>query len=272
MPSPDSELAFSDVLPIARPRPKPRDVGLTEVRTPAHGLNYIRDYVEMLGDHLDSVKWTVGTQRLVSREKVRAVNSYLAGHGIGVSSGGLLESVLPHGEKAVRAFLDESRELGFTIIEISTGNIVLSLEDKCALVKATREAGLLPKPEIFGASPLPGGYQPGSYVSATKIIIECEALLEAGAWKLMIEEDGLFDGGNPEKWHRDLAWSIAARIPQRHLYWEASSLALAGWLLAQFGPDVNIFTGPEWLGYLAAGRVGAFGTAGRIARFPAVGA
>jgi phosphosulfolactate synthase (CoM biosynthesis protein A) len=269
---PDSELAFSEVLPIAQPRSKPRDVGLTEVRTPAHGMNYIRDYVEMLGDHLDSVKWTVGTQRLVTREKVRAVNTYLADHHIGVSSGGLLESVLPHGEKAVRAFLDESLELGFTIIEISTGNIVLPLEDKCALVKAVREAGLLPKPEIFGASPIPGGYQPGSYVSATKIIIECEALLEAGAWKLMIEEDGLFDGKDPEKWHRDLAWSIAGRIPQRHLYWEASSLPPAGWLLAQFGQDVNIFTGPEWLGYLAAGRVGAFGTAGRIARFPAVDA
>src|ERR1700694_2203348 len=105
----NSELAFSDVLPIAEPRPKPREVGLTGVRTPAQGLDYISDYVEMLGDYLDSVKWTVGTQRLVTREKVRAVNPLLAEHNIGVSSGGLLESVLPHGEKAVRAFLT-SRE------------------------------------------------------------------------------------------------------------------------------------------------------------------
>jgi phosphosulfolactate synthase (CoM biosynthesis protein A) len=76
----DSELAFSDVLPIAEQRPKPREVGLTEVRTPAHGLNYISDYAEMLGDYLDSVKWAVGTQRLVTREKVRAVNTLLAEH------------------------------------------------------------------------------------------------------------------------------------------------------------------------------------------------
>ena len=141
------------------------------------------------------------------------------------------------------------------------------MQDKCAIVKATLEAGLLPKPEVFGASPLLGGYVPGSYVSVGKIIGECEALIEAGAWKLMIEEAGLFDGNDPEKWRRDMAWSIATRIPQRYLYWEASSPTLAGWLLGQFGPDTNVFTGPEWLGYVAPGRVGAFGTAGRIARF-----
>jgi phosphosulfolactate synthase (CoM biosynthesis protein A) len=63
--------AFSDVLPLIEPRPKPRDVGLTEVRTPAHGLHYVSDYVEMLGDYLDSVKWNVGSQRLVTRELSR---------------------------------------------------------------------------------------------------------------------------------------------------------------------------------------------------------
>jgi phosphosulfolactate synthase (CoM biosynthesis protein A) len=262
-----AELAFSSVLPIIEPRPKPREVGLTEVRTPAHGLNYIRDYVEMLGAYLDSVKWAVGTQRLVTRANVLAVNTLLAEHQIAVSTGGLLESVLPHGERAVHAFLDEAAELGFTIVEISTGNVVLPVEDKCSIVRATLDAGLLPKPEVFGASPFPGGYAPGSYISSAKILHECEALIEAGAWKVMIEETGIFDGRNPDNWRRDLAWSIATRIPQPYLYWEASSIELAGWLLTQFGPDVNIFTGPEWLGYIASGRVGAFGTAGRIARF-----
>jgi phosphosulfolactate synthase (CoM biosynthesis protein A) len=167
----------------------------------------------------------------------------------------------------VRAFLDEARELGFTIIEVSSGNIVISLEDKCAIVKATLEAGLKPKPEVFGASPIPGGYGPSTYVSLDKIIRECEALIEAGAWKIMIEENGIFDGNDPSGWNRDLAWRLATRIPSRYLYWEASSLRLAGWLIAQFGPDVNLFTGPEWLGYVSSARLGAFGTAGRIGSF-----
>jgi phosphosulfolactate synthase (CoM biosynthesis protein A) len=261
--------AFSDILPIVEPRPKPRNVGLTEVRTPAMGVGYHASYAETVGDYLDSVKWTVGTQRLVTREKVLEINTYLHEHQIEVSSGGLLESVIPHGEKAVRAFIEESAELGFDIIEVSSGALVISLDEKCQIVKAVADTGLKPKPEVFGASPIPGGYGLGnSYVSAAKIIRECEAVLEAGAWKIMIEEDGVFDGGNPDKWNRDLAWALATKIPQEYLFWEASSMALAVWLIAQFGPDVNLFTGPEWLGYLASFRAGVFGpTAGRIGGF-----
>jgi len=262
-----TDLAFSDILPIVEPRPKPRDTGLTEVRSPADGMSNIRGYVETLGPYLDSVKWTVGTQRLVTRQHVKEINGYLADNAIDVSSGGLLESVIPHGERAVRSFLDESRELGFTIIEISSGALVISLEEKCEIIRATIDAGLKPKPEVFGASPLPGGYGPGGYISADKIFRECETVLEAGAWKIMIEEDGLFDGLNPEKWNRDLAWRLASRIPQRYLYWEASSIALSAWLIVQFGPDVNLFGGPENLGYVASFRTGAFGTNGRIGGF-----
>ena len=261
--------AFSDVLPMVEPRPKPRNTGLIEVRTPANGISYHAGYVDTLGEYLDSVKWTVGSQRLVRRETVLEINTYLHEHQIEVSSGGLLESVIPQGEKAVRAFLEEAKELGFDIIEVSSGAVVISLEEKCQIVKAVAEAGLKPKPEVFGASPVPGGYGPSNdYISGVKIIRECEAVIEAGAWKIMIEEDGVFDGGNPDKWNRDLAWALATKIPQEYLFWEASSMALAVWLIAQFGPDVNLFTGPEWLGYLASFRAGVFGpTAGRIGGF-----
>jgi phosphosulfolactate synthase (CoM biosynthesis protein A) len=116
----DTTLAFSEIIPLAEPRPKPRDVGLTEVRTPAHSLTRIQGYVEPLGPYLDSVKWTVGTQRLLSRRMVAEINQYLHSQAIEVSSGGLLETVLPLGAKAVPRYLDESKELGFDIIEISS--------------------------------------------------------------------------------------------------------------------------------------------------------
>jgi len=261
------DLAFATVLPIVEPRPKPRDIGLTEVRSAAYGLGQLRDTVQMLGTYLDSMKWTVGTQRLVRRGQVSEINRFLADHQIEVSSGGLLESVIPHGSRAIQAFLEESRELGFTIIEISTGTVALSLAEKCAIVAATLDLGLKPKPEVFGASPIPGGYGPGTYVNANKIVHECLTVLDAGAWKVMIEEDGIFDGPSPEKWNRDLAWTIASRVPQEKLYWEASTPIQALWLIAQFGPDVNLFGDPSWLGYTAALRSGTFFTAGRVGGF-----
>jgi phosphosulfolactate synthase (CoM biosynthesis protein A) len=74
------------------------------------------------------VKWTVGIQRLIQRRKVHEINTCLAEDQIDVPSGGPLESIIPQGEKTVRGLLDESRELGFTIIEISPGALVISLD------------------------------------------------------------------------------------------------------------------------------------------------
>src|SRR3546814_992442 len=71
----------------------------------------------------------------------------------------------------------------------------------------------------------------------------------AGAWKIMIEEDGLFSSGNTANderdWNRDAVWRIASRIPEEMLYWEASSVTIIRWLLSSFGSDVNIFAGAE---------------------------
>ncbi|MGW5147491.1 phosphosulfolactate synthase [Rhodococcus koreensis] len=259
-----SEIAFNSVYPIVEASPKPRSVGLTEVRTPAHSLARIRDYVDTLGPYLDSVKWTCGTQRLLTRSKVIEINSYLHSQDIEVSSGGILESVMPHGPKAVLQFLDESKELGFDIIEISSALVGISLADKCNIVKAVIDAGMKPKPEI-------NAYAPGDrgHVNADKVIREAEAVLEAGAWKVMIEEDGIFSvantGAESSKWNRDIVWRLASRISHEHLYWEASSVEICLWLLNSFGPDVNLFSGDEWLGYIAAFRSGAFVT--KVAKF-----
>src|SRR3546814_6776271 len=92
------ERAFSDIVPIVEPRPKPRNIGLTEIRSPAYSLHQLAGIVDGLGDFVDSVKWTCGTQRLVSRDRVREMNAYLHANRIEVSTGGLIGTVLPPGE------------------------------------------------------------------------------------------------------------------------------------------------------------------------------
>ncbi|SPM30625.1 phosphosulfolactate synthase [Mycobacterium terramassiliense] len=254
---PTSDLAFSDVLPIISLPPKPRDVALTEVRTAARSLIDIRGYTDTLSPYLDSVKWTVGTQRLLSRRQVSEINAHLHEHQIEVSSGGLIEAVMPLGAKAVHRYLEQSKELGFDIIEISSAMVAISIEDKCRIVTEVLAAGLKPKPEITAWTPGDRGT-----ISAEKALREAEAVLSAGAWKVMIEEDGIFstaNSGNPaDEWNRDVAWRLASRIPQEYLFWEASSLEIILWLINSFGPDVNLFGGDEHLGYIASFRAGAF--------------
>jgi phosphosulfolactate synthase (CoM biosynthesis protein A) len=260
------ELAFSKTIPIREPMPKPRKSGLTEVRSAASSLAAVSSYVDTLAPYLDSVKWTCGTQRLMPRETVKQINDYLHANQIEVSSGGLIETVMPLGEKAVRDYLEESKELGFDIIEISSAFIAIPLEEKCNIVRYVNELGLKAKPEVNAWSPMDRGH-----MSADKVVREAEAVIEAGAWKVMIEEDGIFSSGNqgndPKAWNRDMAWRIASRIPQDYLYWEASDVQIILWLINSFGPEVNIFSGDDSLAYIAAFRSGTFVT--RIGTFGA---
>ncbi|MEZ5707953.1 MAG: phosphosulfolactate synthase [Blastomonas sp.] len=249
--------AFSDIIPIIDPALKPRQTGLTEIRSPAYSLAQLGGIVDLLGDYIDSVKWTCGTQRLIPRDKVREINSYLHDNNIEVSTGGLIETVLPLGAAAVHRYLEQSRELGFDIVELSSALVSVSLQDKCNLVKAVNALGMKAKPEITAWTPGDRGK-----VSGDKMVREAEAMLEAGAWTIMVEEDGIFSSGNTgnsaSEWNRDVVWRLASRIPEERLYWEASSVAIIRWLLNSFGPDANIFSGADELGYIAAFRSGTF--------------
>src|SRR3546814_20112618 len=90
------------------------------------------------------------------------------------------------------------------------------------------------KPEITGWSPGDRGK-----VSPEKMIREAEAMVEAGAWKIMIEEDGLFSSGNTANderaRNRAAAWRSAPRIPAEMLVWRARSVVNNRWRLNSFG-------------------------------------
>src|SRR3546814_17350605 len=102
-----------------------------------------------------------------------------------VATGGLMEPVLPRGEGAGHRYLEQSKELGFDIGERSSALVSVSVEDKVNLVKAVNALEMKAKPEITGWSPGDRGK-----VSPEKMIREAEAMVAAGAWKIMVAEDG----------------------------------------------------------------------------------
>src|SRR5262249_55379012 len=107
----DPDKAFGAILPVPEPSGKPRQNRLAEVRNAALGMTALSDLVEMLGDHIDAMKWTAASARLIPRETVREQNQFLRDRAIEVSTGGMTENVLLQGETAVLKFLDEAREL-----------------------------------------------------------------------------------------------------------------------------------------------------------------
>lgn len=263
--------AFEQVFDLLPYPPKPRTTGVTEIRDRGLGMNAIEDLVSLMGEYIDVVKAANGSQRLFPREMVLKKNRYLRENQISVSTGGLLERVVLEGADAVYRFLEEAKALEYDVVEISAGLAVLSLADIQRLIGAVNEAGLKAKPEIG----LAYGIQHGDAVEVTvdRLIAACEACLEAGAWKLMIEEEGIFE--NVDTWQTDVIHKLVSRLPLEKLMFEASEVHVFNWLIREYGPDVNVFIDHSQVSQLACARTGVWGKKdiwGRVAVFrPAEG-
>jgi phosphosulfolactate synthase (CoM biosynthesis protein A) len=178
LPGTDREKAFGFLRIAPRP-PKPRETGVTEVRDRGMGIRSLQDLLEAAGEYIDILKFAGGVQRLQNRDFIRRKISLARENEIEVSTGGLLERVILQGQEAVYQFLEEARELGFSIVEVSSGLLILPLAHKQEIIKLVREYGLKPKPEVAMAY----GIMPGERVSvsADMLIKEIGACLEAGA-------------------------------------------------------------------------------------------
>lgn len=260
--------AFADILPIVEPRPKPRTVGLTELRERGTSMEITKGIVSTYGDYVDSFKWTMGSPRLVSAQFVKEKNKYLRDNGFHISTGGLLERFMLSSSRYVEEFLAECRELHFDIIEVSGGTTILGLQDRLDLIRRVNDAGFKVKPEVMMAYS-PSGPNPSlTKANADMIIYETEKCLEAGAWMVTIEEDGVFR--YVDEWAYDLVFKLVRTVGIERVVFEASDPQVFNWLVRTFGPDVSIFCDPADLMTLAGLRAGVWGrddTWGRISSY-----
>src|SRR3954462_4393608 len=149
MKSKQPERSFS-FLRINERKPKPRMRGLTEIRGPYYsvvGRRYLEDLFELVGDYVDSLKFAGGSFSLMPESAVRNIIELCHDHNVLVSTGGFLEHVLLQGSDAVRQYVNESKRLGFDMIEISAGFISISTDDWLRLIELGRKSGLKAKPE-----------------------------------------------------------------------------------------------------------------------------
>ena len=136
---------------------KPRSRGVTEIRgsyyTPM-GKRYLEDVLETMGTYIDVLKFAGGSFSLMPRKAVKELLDLCHRHDVLISTGGFIEHVLTLGPEAVDRYIQECKELGFDIIEISSGFITIPTDDWLRLVEKVQQAGLKAKPEVgiqFGA-------------------------------------------------------------------------------------------------------------------------
>ena len=188
------ERAFA-FLKVNQRQGKPRSRGITEIRGPYYtpmGKNYLQDVLETMGSYVDTLKFAGGSFTLMPRRAVRELIDLCYAHDVLVSTGGFLEFVLGQGSEAVHRYIGECKELGFDIIEVSSGFITLPPDDWFRLVEEVQKAGLKAKPEVgiqFGA----GGASAAAELEAEGTrdpgwaIAQARRFVEAGAYQIMIE-------------------------------------------------------------------------------------
>jgi phosphosulfolactate synthase (CoM biosynthesis protein A) len=263
--SESSERAFPFIRMNKR-QSKPRTIGLTEIRGPYYttmGKRYLEDILETMGDYVDILKFAAGSFTLMQRKILTEIVELAHRYNVMVSTGGFIEYVLTQGSDAVSKYIHECRNIGFDIVEVSSGFISIPTEDWVRLVKQVQAAGLKAKPEVgiqFGA----GGATTVAELEAEGtrdpewLIAQAKRFLEAGAYMIMIESEGITE--NVKVWRTDVTSKIVDALGLEKVMFEAADPEVFGWYVKNYGPEVNLFVDHSQIVHLEILRRGIWGT------------
>lgn len=261
----DKERAFS-FLKTNNRQSKPRSQGVTEIRGPYYtpmGKYYLSDVLETMGTYIDTLKFAGGSFSLMPRQVVKELIDLCHAHNVRVSTGGFIEYVLTQGSEAVHSYLRECKDLGFDIVEISSGFITVPTEDLLRLVEKVQNAGLSAKPEVgiqFGS----GGASAVEELEAEGTrdpewaIFQARQFLEAGAHMIMIESEGITE--NVKTWRTDVVARIINALGLEKVMFEAADPNVFSWYIKNYGPEVNLFVDHSQIIQLESLRSGIWGT------------
>ncbi|KAG8957403.1 hypothetical protein FRC03_010189, partial [Tulasnella sp. 419] len=206
----ESEL-FS-FLPTNKLPVKPRQTGRTEIRAAYYtplGPRYLSDIFETYGSYVDGIKFAGGSFTLQPTEALKKIINIAHDNGAYVSTGGYLEKILSSGngdKSLVERYLRACKDVGFDVLEISSGFLSIPEQDWKVLVDLVRQHGLKAKPEIgiqFGAGGDTSAEELESIGTrdAGWLIDRAKTFLDAGADTIMIESEGITE--NVKTWRTD---------------------------------------------------------------------
>jgi phosphosulfolactate synthase (CoM biosynthesis protein A) len=219
--------------------PKPRQKAVTEIRGPYYsvmGPRYLSDVLDTMGTHVDGLKFAGGSFSLFPPKPLRELIDLAHAHGVYVSTGGWMEHILSSSGAdtagAVDKYLAKCKDIGFDVIEISTGFLSLPGDDWLRVVDRVHAAGMKAKPELgiqFGAG---GDTTAGELANIgtsdpTKVINMAHRFVKAGVERMMIESEGITE--NVDSWRTDVIQKILNELPMEKVMFEAADPSVFNW-------------------------------------------
>src|SRR5438105_4160762 len=245
---------------------KPRTRGITEIRGPYYtpmGKRYLEDVLETMGEYVDSLKFAGGSFTLMPEQSIKELIELAHRYNVLVSTGGFIEHVLTQGPEIVNRYIEACRDVGFDILEISSGFITIPVDDWLRLVEQVQKTGLKAKPEVgiqFGA----GGASAAEELEAEGTrdvgwaIGQAKRFLEAGAYMIMIESEGITE--NVKTWRTDAVAKIIDTLGLEKVMFEAADPDVFAWYIKNYGAEVNLFVDHSQIVQLECLRSGIWGT------------
>lgn len=210
---------------------KPRERGITVVADKGLGLVQMEDLFDMASSYVDWVKIGISAPRIYTKQhlkdKVALCHKYNVKAFI---AGDVFEMAVMQG--VVDEYFAEVKELGADGIEIATAQIYMPLEEKCLLVKKAVEQGLV----VFGELGKKG--LDGWAVSPNFLAKEVQGLLDAGAYKIIIQGEGVLE--NVNEINDKPLFELAAKFDVNDLIFQAKDNRAHTWLIKNFGLEVNM--------------------------------
>ncbi|KAI0067745.1 2R-phospho-3-sulfolactate synthase [Artomyces pyxidatus] len=256
-----------------------RKKGITEIRGPYYfpvTRTYLNELLSDWGEYVDGIKFAGGAFSLMPEERLRDLIDVAHKHGCYVSTGGYIERVLAAsgGDKdLVSKYLQKCKDVGFDVLELSSGFLSIPTEDWASLVELTASYGLKPKPEVgiqWGA----GGDASVEELEAAGtrdpkwLIDRANTFLQAGAYMIMIESEGITE--NVKAWRTDVISAITSSLPRDKIMFEAADPEVFAYHIQNQGAHANLFVDHSQIVQLACLRRGIWGTGstfGRIVTF-----
>lgn len=210
---------------------KPRSEGLTIAADRGMGPNALDDLLRMSGEYIDIAKFAMGVSRLMKAEQVRErIQRYDEAEIPVFFAGEVSELAAMQGVAA--AYFRQIRALGGWGVEVSNAQIALGIPEKVGLITAARQAEL----EVIAECGRKGGVDWAGSLSL--VAREVDACLEAGAYRVLIQAEGLNEGVSEV--NARFIEDLVGRFGLKALVFQAKTSTLISWFVSTFGIRVNL--------------------------------
>ncbi len=234
------ESAFDCVVVPEYPS-KPRNSGVTMVIDYGITMPAQQGLLHAAGSFVDLAKMATGVPHVLPPQVVKDKIELYKQNGVSVFPGGQLFEIAIM-QRRVERYFDAVKSIGFTHVEISDTCLDITPEAKAGYIRTAVGMGLKVMGEV------------GKKVAASDadaLARDVEGLLEAGAWKVFVEAGEFLH----QQSNKQFAEGLVTRVDPSFLMFETPGQWFPGvtfqvqfdlwrWLLATFGPDVNIANVP----------------------------